>query len=161
MRPVDVVPAHIECELALQGRQRQRHEHQPSGAFILQAAIHPLDDRQAAMRVDGAEALTDATPSAPAPERLRGELLSVIREPRSRPSNSLDRYTPSGSWFPPRRSSSRRTPRVRIVPTRRKVVRPIRGRSRSIPFDRRAQSFRCRRRTRRSGLSCAGSGCAG
>lgn len=78
MRPLDVVPSDVVFELAPERSSRQGHDRQKPRALVFQRADEPLNDGEAAVLADGAEALLDAVTTTPGPKRVRGELRSVV-----------------------------------------------------------------------------------
>jgi len=77
VRPVPVVPADVQRQLALESRPAVRNK-QPSRALVLQGADHSLDDRDTAVLADGSESLADASSSAPPSKPLVAELVALV-----------------------------------------------------------------------------------
>ena len=74
-----VVPANEEVDLVRETLLIEWHE-DPPRSFTLQRADESLDHGEAAVLLDSAESLGNIVPSTPAPERLGGELLALIRD---------------------------------------------------------------------------------
>lgn len=77
MRTLGVVPSDVVVELAPEGALRQRHNRQQACALGLQRLDEALDDGEAAVLADGAEALGDAVAAAPRRELAGDELRPV------------------------------------------------------------------------------------
>ncbi len=86
VRPLGVVPGDVVVELAAERVSRQRNDRQQARALVLHRLDEPLDDGEAAVLADGAEALLDAATDAEGPELLRCELNAVIGDQVSGPT---------------------------------------------------------------------------
>ena len=78
VRPLGVEPGDVIVELAAERVSRQRNDRQQPRAFVLHRLDKSLDDGEAAVLADGAEALLDSTTAAPDAERSCRELNAGI-----------------------------------------------------------------------------------
>jgi len=77
VRPMAVVPLDEEADLTAECSPIQRHEN-ATQSLPLHGSHQSFDHRDAAVLLDGPEALADATPPAPSPESLVGELRPLV-----------------------------------------------------------------------------------
>ena len=77
VRAMSVVPLDEEANLAPECSPIQWHEN-ATERLALHGPHEPLDHRDAAVFLDGPETLVNATPSAPSPESLVGELRPLV-----------------------------------------------------------------------------------
>jgi hypothetical protein len=77
--PVSVVPLDEQADLAAEGYSIQRHENSTQ-RLALHGPHEPLDDRDAAVLLDGPESLPDAVTAGPCSESFVCELRSLIRD---------------------------------------------------------------------------------
>jgi hypothetical protein len=97
MRPMPVVPVDVEPELASK-RVASVGDKQSTRALFLHRSDQSLDDGDAAVLADGAEALPDAPTPAPLPEPLVSELRPTVRDQMPRTSvRGAQRSSKSGS----------------------------------------------------------------
>ena len=78
VRPLRVEPGDVVVELAAERGSCQWNDRQQARALVLHRLDESLDDREASVLADGAEALLDAVTSAPGSELGRGELRAMV-----------------------------------------------------------------------------------
>ena len=75
VRPLRVEPGDVVVEFTAERGPRQRHDRQQARALVLHRLDEPLDDGEAAVLADGAEALLDSATAAPESELRRRDLV--------------------------------------------------------------------------------------
>jgi hypothetical protein len=72
VRALGVVPGRVGVELAPEGDTDERHDRQEASAFVLHRPDEPLDDGDASVLADGAQAVGDAVTPEPGDELIGG-----------------------------------------------------------------------------------------
>ncbi len=77
MRPVSVVPGHVERDLPSQGGAVVRNE-KPSRALLLHGSNESLDDGDTSRPANCSETLNDSAATAPTPKSMTSKLLPLV-----------------------------------------------------------------------------------